>query len=129
MSSLFFATQGTKLFSAGTAGLVANLQWTTWVRSSHPATSHLNPNLNMYARADALGGPGARITDVVRPHHGSQFTSPDGSCMLEMHYSAGVDGPWTSYPNATISPCGSNNPAPWILPNGTVYIVFTDQNM
>jgi hypothetical protein len=34
-----------------------------------------------------------------------------------------------AYTNATITPCGGNNPAPWVHPNGTVYVVFTDHGM
>jgi len=120
------SSQGTKLFSAGTPGLTQNDQWTTWVRAGHGEVPPPNPGLDMYGRARLLGGPGVGLTDVIPPAHPS---SPSAGCTLEMHYSTGVEGPWLFYPNATITPCGSNNPAPWVLPNGTIYIVFTDQNM
>lgn len=122
--------RGTKLFSAGTAGLTANSQWATWVRAGHAssaaaeASAHLNPDLDMHARARLLGGPGVGLTDVVTPP-----PQAGAGCLLELHYAPGVGGPWVSYPNATITPCASNNPAPWVHPNGTIYVVFTDQNM
>ena len=52
-----------------------------------------------------------------------------GECTLQMHTAASTAGPWTPYTNATISPCGGNNPGPFVHPNGTIFIVFTDQGM
>jgi hypothetical protein len=100
-----------KLFSAGPAGLTPNAQWATWVSGGH--------DHDMYARARAEGE-----WPVPPP-----AVAPDGSCTLTMHTASSVDGPWTPYTNATITPCGGNNPAPWVHPNGTVFIVFTDFNM
>jgi hypothetical protein len=50
-------------------------------------------------------------------------------CTLDLHISASVHGPWTPYRNVSINPCGGNNPAPYVHPNGTVYVVFTDYDM
>ena len=52
-----------------------------------------------------------------------------GSCTLKMHTASSSAGPWTPYTEATITPCGGNNPGPWVHPNGTVFIVFTEQHM
>lgn len=116
--------KGTKLFSAGSPGLTANTQWATWVRSGHASAAHLSPDLDLHARARLLGGPGSGVTDTI-----AAPPAAGAGCTLELHYAPGIGGPWVSYPNATITPCASNNPAPWVLPNGTIYVVFTDQNM
>jgi hypothetical protein len=50
-------------------------------------------------------------------------------CKLMMHTSRTTEGPWEPFFDATITPCAGNNPAPWVHPNGTVYVVFTEQNM
>lgn len=56
-------------------------------------------------------------------------TPSSATCALEMHVSNTTSGPWLPYPFATITPCGGNNPAPWVHPNGTVFLVVTDQDM
>lgn len=38
-------------------------------------------------------------------------------------------GPWTSFSAPIVGSFGTNNPAPWVHPNGTVYIVFNSDNM
>ena len=38
-----------------------------------------------------------------------------------IHVSGSLDGPWTPLSNNSLGEC--NNPAPWVLPNGTLYIV------
>ena len=60
---------------------------------------------------------------------GAAAPAATGSCTLELHTATSVAGPWTPYRNATITPCASNNPGPIVHPNGTVYIVFTEQRM
>lgn len=55
-------------------------------------------------------------------------TAEDG-CNLDIHIASSASGPWTKYTNVSITPCGGNNPAPWIHPNGTVYLVFTNAGM
>lgn len=107
------------------SGLVPNSQWTMWVANgadTAPPLIHWPvTDEDMYSRSRAAG------RGVWPPT--SALTSPDGSCMLSMHTSPSVHGPWTPYTNATITPCGGNNPAPWVHPNGTVYLVVTDQDM
>jgi hypothetical protein len=115
-----------KLFSAGKAGLTPNAQWAVWVQNNASAT------------IEARGVDPAEWTDGRRrrartvsplPEHLPPTLDADGGCMLNIHVAANASGPWTPYTNATITPCGGNNPAPWVHPNGTVYIVFTDQDM
>ena len=53
----------------------------------------------------------------------------DNTCTLQLHSALSTEGPWVPYPNATISPCGGNNPGPYVHPNGTIFIVFTEQRM
>lgn len=101
-----------KLFSAGAGGATANSQWSLYVKSG-------TDSLDMYARARVQKRWPAPPPTVL----------PDGSCMLEMHTASSMAGPWTAYTNASITPCGGNNPGPWVHPNGTTYIVLTDQNM
>lgn len=47
---------------------------------------------------------------------------------LHMSIATSFDGPWNSYV-ASISGPWSNNPAPYIYPNGTVLIIFNDAGM
>jgi hypothetical protein len=42
----------------------------------------------------------------------------EGSCTLKMHTSRSTAGPWVPFTNATITPCGGNNPGPFVHPNG-----------
>jgi hypothetical protein len=60
---------------------------------------------------------------------GVKADNDGGSCTLRMHTAPSTAGPWTPFTNATITPCGSNNPGPYVHPNGTVFIIFTDQGM
>jgi hypothetical protein len=114
-----------KLFSAGSSGLTPNSQWIVFVQNGK-------------------AGPGSREVGVDRAGHADMYeraraqkrwpvpapkVNPDGSCTLPLHTATNFSGPWTPYTNATINPCGQNNPAPWVHPNGTVYLVTTDQNM
>lgn len=100
-----------KLFSSGKAGLTPNDQWSTWVQ--------VGAMEDMYERTRAAG----RWPEPPRA------LAPDGSCVLQMHTATSPDGPWLPYTNATISPCGSNNPGPYVAPNGTVFAVFTENDM
>ena len=95
-----------KLFSAGDSGLTPNSQWVIWVAGGR--------DMDMYGRAAAL---------AARPE------APPGSCNLDLHVAASPTGPWLPVPNVSVLPCGSNNPAPWLHPNGTLYIVFTEWDM
>ena len=101
-----------KLFSSGKAGYTPNDQWSMWTRSAH----HSN---DMYARARAAGAWPAPPPAVAA----------DGSCTVQLHTAASADGPWTAYANASIAPCGYNNPGPYVHPNGTVYVIFTEEDM
>lgn len=109
-----------KLFSAGKSGAVPNAQWSTWYRSTSASESHpVGAGYpDMYQRARLEGR-----WPVPPPQ-----VAPDGSCDLEVHYSAtGTPaGPWVPAKGVTISPCGGNNPGPWVHPNGTIYLVVTD---
>lgn len=102
-----------KLFSAGVSGLVENPDWSVWVKNRDN-----QPYADMFARAKAAG-----------VH--SEIAQPDesGGCFLSIHTATSTDGPWQSYRKAYINPCGGNNPAPFYHPNGTLYAVFTEQNM
>lgn len=88
-----------KLFSSGKAGLTPNSQWTMWVAGGH--------DKDVFARKRDQG--------IVPPQ---PKVNPDGSCTLQMHTAPSPAGPWTRFPNATINPCGGNNPGPWVHPNG-----------
>jgi hypothetical protein len=43
--------------------------------------------------------------------------SPDGGSTI--HVSTSLNGPWSPLPNS-LGAC--NNPAPWVLPNGTIFV-------
>ena len=45
-----------------------------------------------------------------------------------LHYATHPSGPW-KLANVDIPITGGNNPAPWVHPNGTVYVVFNNDNM
>ena len=98
-----------KLFSSGASALTPNEQWSMWVQAGAAGT------------ADAVR---ARERSAPPP-----ALAPDGSCMLQMHTASAPDGPWLPYTNASISPCGQNNPGPYNHPNGTVFAVFTESDM
>lgn len=54
---------------------------------------------------------------------------PHSNCDIELHVAKSSSGPWQPYKNASIVPClfaAANNPAPFIHPNGTVYVAFND---
>lgn len=112
MSSAWEGLNKAKLYHSGTSALVPNSQWVTFVKDT--ATSEKR----LYA---------SKERDSLQPH--KETVASDGSCTLQMHTAKSINGPWTSFSKATITPCGSNNPAPWVHPNGTVYIVFTNGNM
>ena len=59
---------------------------------------YANGNLNPATDLHPLGGGGSTI-----------------------HTSKSLDGPWVPLANNTLGGC--NNPAPWVHPNGTIYIV------
>lgn len=118
-----------KLFSAGKTGLVPNSQWGMWVQNGH-VTSTVGFDVDMYGRAKKMGThPSYQSAAGSGKGQHARTINADGSCMLELHVSNSTNGPWVPYTNATVSPCGGNNPAPWVHPNGTVFIVFTDENM
>jgi hypothetical protein len=50
-------------------------------------------------------------------------------CALSIHVAESTAGPWRAFTNATITPCAGNNPGPWVHPNGTIFIVFTEVHM
>ena len=109
-----------KLFSAGAGGLTENAQWAVWVKGGGAASSAAPGHYrDMYGRA----------RDAGRWPAPPRAVAADGSCNLEMHVSGSAWGPWVPLPNVSISPCGGNNPAPWVHPNGTVYLVVTDNDM
>ena len=105
-----------KLFAAGSGGLTPNDQWSVWVQTGHGHST------DMYARSRLEGRWPAPLPRPAR-------AGGAGGCTLDLHVSASVHGPWTPYRNVSINPCGGNNPAPWVHPNGTVYVVFTDYDM
>jgi hypothetical protein len=105
-----------KLFSAGTGGLTPNAQWSTWVQAGHGHST------DMYARARLEGR--APPATAAATSGGST-----AGCTLDLHVSASVHGPWVPVRNVSITPCGGNNPAPWVHPNGTVYVTFTDNDI
>ena len=72
--------------------------------------------------AGAVTTPNTQWTSWSRK--GTRETS---SCTLSVHSSPTTAGPWTAQPNVTIEPCAGNNPGPWVHPNGTIYIIFTEQ--
>lgn len=45
-------------------------------------------------------------------------TSTSGRTSYGVHVSTSLDGPWTVVPGVT----ACNNPAPWVHPNGTIYL-------
>lgn len=101
------AQQGrAQLFSAGTVGLRANHQWTTWVAKGQgaDATDGASP------APPAAGG-------LQAPSH----LPADGAAGSELHQASSPDGPWTpvaGYP-------GCNNPSPWRLRNGSILVICT----
>jgi hypothetical protein len=109
-----------KLFSAGKGGLTPNPQWTMWVQNGHGHSEDMYARRRKRIAADGTIATGSGSARAV---------APDGSCMLELHTANSTAGPWTPYTQAVISPCGGNNPAPWLHPNGTVYLVVTDNDM
>eukprot|EP00041_Stephanoeca_diplocostata_P005948 m.71682 g.71682 ORF g.71682 m.71682 type:complete len:549 (+) comp16090_c0_seq1:181-1827(+) len=109
MSDAWEGLNKAKLYHGGTSGLVPNSQWVTFVKETTTRTSENDSQRSVHTK---------HVEDTS-----------DGSCTLYMHTAKSVNGPWTIYSNATITPCGSNNPAPWVHPNGTIYIVFTNSNM
>lgn len=66
---------------------------------------------------------------VVWESGASESARAQSNCTLEMHTATSTEGPWTKYGEAAITPCAGNNPGPWVHPNGTVYIVFTEFGM
>jgi hypothetical protein len=92
-----------KLFAV--SRMAPNTGWTTWVKAN--------------AADDAVMAPAQR----------KQEQRPSTPCMLDIHVADSAAGPWRAYGNASIYPCAGNNPAPWVHPNGTVFIVFTDAGM
>lgn len=111
-----------KLFSAGSGGLTPNDQWTTWVSNGHGHSKDVKARDRDRLSRGSDGGSGA-----IADH--AQQDGIGGNCTLLMATSNSTWGPWVPFNNATISPCGSNNPGPFVHPNGTVFIVFTDQDM
>ena len=123
-----------KLFSAGTGGLTPNAEWNVWIKGADAAAAATaivadvskssadgSYYLDMYGRAKSAGThPGTAA---------AQGLAEGAPCTLQLHVSHAFTGPWAKVSNVTISPCGGNNPAPWVHPNGTVFIVFTDNNM
>ena len=112
-----------KLFTAGNGGLTPNVEWNVWTANAEtrdtPAPVTESTYLDMYGRARHTGR-----WPVPRP-----VQRADASCELTLHSSPGPEGPWSPVSAVTINPCGGNNPAPWVHPNGTVYLVVTDNNM
>ena len=93
--------------------LVSNSDWKMWTKkkigqptpvSDTPWVTfqefYANGNLNPSTDLHPLGGGGGGST---------------------IHISKSLDGPWVPLANNTLGGC--NNPAPWVHPNGTIYIV------
>ena len=130
-----------KLFSSGTAGLTPNNDWCVWIRSSseddpvQASSSMARASASRTARSVSPFSSTFYADMYERAYlHGTHPSKPlrpraDGSCSLSMHVSSSTEGPWIPYLGARIDPCGGNNPAPFYHPNGTLFIVFTDENM
>jgi hypothetical protein len=71
----------------------------------------------------------ASWTDATPEGIAASVATPGSACTLSIHTARSTAGPWVSFPNATITPCAGNNPGPWVHPNGTIYIVFTESGM
>ena len=76
-----------------------------------------------------LFGAGAAPTGNAQWTSWTSAAADAAGCTLQLHSAPGTAGPWTPYPAATITPCAGNNPGPWVHPNGTIYIVFTEHGM
>jgi len=121
-----------KLFSAGSSGLIPNSQWAMWIQNGK-----IEDNSQYYIDDKGISRGQHPTFDMFNreQYHvplssvAPNYNPIDGSCTIGMHIANSTNGPWTPYTNATITPCGYNNPAPWVHPNGTVYFVATDQNM
>ena len=94
MSTHWLGLDRAMLFSAGSTALTPNPVWTVWVKNGDNEA-------------------------------GDSVAQQSVNCSLGMHVSeAGSAGPWT-YRSAVLSPCcNGNNPAPFVHPNGTIFVVF-----
>lgn len=113
-----------KLFSAGSGGLTPNSQWSTWVQTGHEEASgaaSVAPRAEWDVRTRALAS--GRFPEAAAA------AAEGDSCTVGLHYSKSLYGPWLPYTNATITPCGYNNPGPWRHPNGTLFFIATQQDM
>ena len=93
-----------KFFNSGTDGLVPNGQWNVWVRDDDAAAP---------PQAVEVGPSGFTTFQ--------EFAKTEPAAGSTIHVSASLAGPWTPLEPNTLGGC--NNPAPWVHPNGTIYIV------
>lgn len=125
MSTHWIGLDHAMLFKAGAKALTPNSVWSVWVRSSDQLGNDSESAPGSYGYDDVAAGPALHSavpsdTDTLR------VSQPHASnCSLGMHVSiAGSTGPWV-YRSAVLSPCcNGNNPAPFVHPNGTVFVVF-----
>ena len=86
--------ENTKLYS-NKSQLVANADWTAYVKVGSEAEQAL--------------------------HGQNEAVLSDGGGGSSIHVSKALSGPWLPLSSNTLGGC--NNPAPWVHPNGTIFIV------